>query len=128
MLFLLQVAGSELPAQSPLPESGWEGYWQTLGALAAVLVLLVVVMRYVLPALPVAKHGSNDLMRVRGSLALEPRKRIYLIESGGRMLMVASSEGSLHLLESFDRERFPEFSRPEGQDSLFARMLKGKRA
>ncbi|MCW5964612.1 MAG: flagellar biosynthetic protein FliO [Bryobacterales bacterium] len=127
MLLLLQGTSGPVPADQLFPESAWSGYFQTIGALLVVLVLLVLVMRYVLPSLPAARHSAGNLITIRGSVALEPRKRIYLIESGGKMLMVASCENTLNLLGTFDAEGFPEAPVAGTVESPFARLLKGRR-
>lgn len=128
MLLLFQASTGQLPPDQILPDSVWSGYFQTLGALVLVLVLLVVVMRYVLPSLPVARGSASGLLRVRGSIALEPRKRIYLIETGGKVLMVSSCENSLGLLGTFDATGFPEVPAEDKPESSFSRLLKRRQS
>lgn len=126
MLLFLQAAGSPAVPEPMLPDSGWTQYWQTLGALLLVLLLLVLAMRYVLPALPMARQGSYGLLRVRGSLSLDARKRVYLIEAGGKVLLIGCSESSINLLERFELEQFPATPSQKDAPSPFARILQGR--
>ncbi|MCU0228769.1 MAG: flagellar biosynthetic protein FliO [Bryobacterales bacterium] len=125
-LLFLQAAGTATANEALLPDSGWSHYGQALGSLLLVLLLLVLVVRYVLPALPVARPGAHGLLRVRGSLALETRKRIYLVEAGGKVLMIACSESSISLLDRFDVDQFQEVEQPHAAPLSFARILRGK--
>lgn len=122
MAFLFQA-----PPESFIPETGWGDYFQMLASLLVILLLLVLVMRYVLPALPVTRAATGGLIRIRATVPLEPRKRLYLVETGGKVFLLASSENALSLISDFDPESFPP--EPEAPESKlrFADLLKGGR-
>lgn len=46
---------------------------------------------------------SDDCVRVLGRCFLEPRRSVYLIETGGRCFLVGVGEGSVSLLAEIDK-------------------------
>lgn len=119
MLALLQVQADSVAAGT-----SWGDYFQVMGALLFILVLLVVAMRYVLPLLPATRGASAGLIRVRATMPLEPRKRLYLVESGGRMLLLASADHAVTLVGTFAPADFPEAPADPSPVSKFAHLLK----
>jgi flagellar biogenesis protein FliO len=57
---------------------------------------------------------SDDCIRVRGRCFLEPRRSVYVIETGGRCFLVGVGEGAMSLLAEIDKEAIP--SPPAGGD------------
>lgn len=89
------------------PESSWGAYFQMLGALLLVLMLVFLALRYLLPVLPAARAVQNGLIRVRAAFPLEPKKRLYLIETGNKVLLLASTDQSLNLLAEIPADSIP---------------------
>jgi flagellar biosynthetic protein FliO len=76
-----------------------EPLWPTLLALAAVCALALVVLR------GLSRRGVGQgtrTLRVIERLALEPRRSIYLVEAGGRHLLVGVGEGAMSVLAELD--------------------------
>jgi flagellar biosynthetic protein FliO len=51
--------------------------------------------------------SSGDCVRVLGRCLLEPRRSVYLIESGGRCFLVGVGEGPMSLLAEIDKAAIP---------------------
>jgi flagellar protein FliO/FliZ len=124
MLALLQ-AGAE---HAELPHGYGVALLQTLVSLAAVCILAWVVLRWG------AKRGLGALgqgkrIKVIEKVPLDARRSLYLVEVGGKVLLVGSGEsGALSLLTELDPTTLPELPEPKPQS--FADVLKrlaGKR-
>jgi flagellar biosynthetic protein FliO len=50
---------------------------------------------------------SDDCVRVLGRCFLEPRRSVYLIETGGRCFLVGVGEGPMSLLAEIDKTAIP---------------------
>jgi flagellar biosynthetic protein FliO len=50
---------------------------------------------------------SDDYVRVLGRRFLEPRRSIYLIETGGRCFLVGVADGPISLLAEIDKATLP---------------------
>jgi len=50
---------------------------------------------------------SDDCVRVLGRCFLEPRRSVYLIETGGRCFLVGVGEGPMSLLAEIDKASLP---------------------
>ncbi len=74
---------------------------QTLLALLLVCGLALVVFRVVLPRLQAA-GASRSMVRVVDRVGLDARKSLYVIEVGGRWLLVGASEAGVHLVSELD--------------------------
>lgn len=115
---------------------------QTLFALALVCGLAYVIFRWVLPRLQVTR-SANSMIRIVDRVALDTRKSMFVIEVGGRWLLIASSEAGVQLLSELDAataarladeleqsrlswRNSPNVSREAIADS-FARILKRKK-
>ena len=123
MPILLQIQAADVSSGM-----GWGDYFQALGALLFVLLLLFLTMRFVVPLLPVARNASSGLIRVRATVPLEPRKRLYLIESGGKVLMLASADHTVSLVGTFDTADFPEAPAEAARTPRFSDFLKRGRS
>ncbi|HVF49404.1 MAG TPA: flagellar biosynthetic protein FliO [Pyrinomonadaceae bacterium] len=115
---------------------------QTLFALALVCGLAYAIFRWVLPRLQVTR-STNSMIRIVDRVALDARKSMFVIEVGGRWLLVASSEAGVQLISELDAAKAgsladeleqsrlswrnsPNVSREAIADS-FARILKRKK-
>ncbi|HVV83671.1 MAG TPA: flagellar biosynthetic protein FliO [Kofleriaceae bacterium] len=78
-----------------------------------VCVVVIVVARYGRRWLG-GRGGDDGVIRVRGRLPLEPRRALYVVEVGGRTLLVGSSEGGIQLLSEIEAEALPEEPAPRG--------------
>ena len=63
-------------------------------ALGVVLLLILLAARgaRLLPQVKAATQG-NAAIRLRGTLALDPRRRLHLVEAGGRQALVLTGGG-----------------------------------
>jgi flagellar protein FliO/FliZ len=50
---------------------------------------------------------SDDCVRVLGRRFLEPRRSVYLIETGGRCFLVGVGDGPISLLAEIDKATLP---------------------
>jgi len=58
---------------------------------------------------------SDDCVRVIGRCFLEPRRSVYLIESGGRCFLVGVGDGPMSMLAEIDKAAIP--AKDVGSDS-----------
>ncbi|HEY0078967.1 MAG TPA: flagellar biosynthetic protein FliO [Pyrinomonadaceae bacterium] len=77
---------------------------QTLFALALVCGLAYLIFRWVLPRLQVTR-SANSMIRIVDRVALDARKSMFVVEVGGRWLLVASSEAGVQLISELDAEK-----------------------
>lgn len=98
---------SVMPPIETVPSSGnasgsfWWMLWQTLLALSLVCALAYLIFRWVLPRLDIAR-SANSMVRIVDVVALDARKRLYIIEVTGRWLLIASSETGVQLISELD--------------------------
>lgn len=74
---------------------------QTLLALGLVCGLALVVFRFVLPRLGAMKQ-KRSMVRVIDRVGLEPRRSLYVIETGGKWLLIGVSEAGVQLVSELD--------------------------
>lgn len=114
---LLQAA-----QEAELPGGYGVALLQTLLALAAVCVLAWVVLRWG------ARRGlglgaSRGQVRVLERISLEPRRSLYLVKVGTRVLLIGAGEGgSPAVLAELDPSEVPE--EPEQARPGFAEVLR----
>ncbi len=85
----------------------WKDYLQLLAALAVTLGMIYVVLRHVLPRLQFGRPRADNLIRVRATYPLEPRKTLYIVEAGSETLLIGSSGDSLSTLASIPKDSLP---------------------
>lgn len=107
---------------------------ETLLALALVCGLAYAIFRW-LPRLQVAR-SANSMIRVVDRVGLDARKSLFVIEVGGRWLLVAASESGVQLLSELDADELQSRAEEAGaaraasRESLadrFASILNRKR-
>ena len=74
---------------------------QTFIALIAVCGLIYLLSRWILPKLVFSGFG-NRIVRIVASTAVEPRRRLYVVEVAGKCFLVASSNAGLQMLSELD--------------------------
>ena len=97
-------------------------------ALTALLVLVVVCVAVAVAARYAGRclrggRGDEGLIRVRGRVPLEPRRALYVIEVGGRTLLVGSSEGGISVLTEVDAGALPRDEGGGGFAALVTQAL-----
>lgn len=89
----------------PLPTVGWfDVVWlllQTLIALALVCGLAILVFRYILPRLNVVTFNESVVKVVDGT-SLDARKRLIVVETAGKYMLLATSESGVQLITELD--------------------------
>ena len=89
----------------PIPTVGWlDILWlliQTIIALALVCGLAVLIFRYVLPRLSIVSF-NRSIVRVVDGAALDARKRLIVVETAGKYLLLAASESGVQLITELD--------------------------
>jgi flagellar biosynthetic protein FliO len=74
--------------------------------LVVVCALLLVVARYAGRWIG-GRRGEDGLIKVRARVSLEPRRALYVIEVGGRTMLVGSSEGGIQMLAEVEASELP---------------------
>jgi flagellar biogenesis protein FliO len=81
------------------PRSASDGWWTTLGGLAAVLALIYLTARVVRKNVPAAQRTlPAEVVHVLGRKALDYRHTIHLVRFGSRMLMLGTSQEGMRTL------------------------------
>jgi flagellar protein FliO/FliZ len=117
MLVLLQTA-----QEAELPGGYGVALLQTLLALGAVCVLAWVVLRWG------ARRGfglgvGGGRVRVLERVALDPRRALYLVEVGGKLLLIGAGDGAAPaVLAELDPAELPPEPAPAG--TPFADVLR----
>lgn len=78
----------------------------TLLAFLAVILLAWLAARWLLRRMYGPGAGGGRI-RVLERLPLEPRRTLYLVEAGEKLLLVGSTEHEIRLLGEFSREELP---------------------
>lgn len=80
-------------------------FLKTLLAMAVVLGLAIVVLRFVLPHLGLHRpQKSQGNFRVLESFPLDAKKSLYVVEVEGRRFLIGSSEHAINLVSELDRQ------------------------
>ncbi|MEZ5356672.1 MAG: flagellar biosynthetic protein FliO [Bryobacteraceae bacterium] len=91
---------------SPAPDLGTGAMLaetlRVIAALAGVILAAVIALRYVLPKFMARGESQPGLIRMVARYPLEPKKTLYLVEAGGRTLLLGASERDIHFLASLD--------------------------
>jgi flagellar protein FliO/FliZ len=80
---------------------------QTVLALAFVCGIAYLIFRVILPRFAIT-HGGNSMIRIVDRLGLEARKTLYVIEVGGKYMLVAASEEGVQMISELDAEMAKE--------------------
>lgn len=90
------------------------GYGELMLTSLLVLVVVCVVawaaLRWLGRWMEGRRVGSG--VTVVGRVPLEPRRSLYVVEAGGRRLLIGSSEGGVTLLTELDAEAVPVDAKP----------------
>src|SRR4051794_5689702 len=79
-------------------------YLKLIVTLAIILVVIVVVLRFWLPRVTAFRNISSGPIRMAAHFPLEPRKNLYIIQTGGEYFLVGTSESGVHYLTTLDPE------------------------
>ena len=91
-----------LQLEPPVNSAGLEwSVLQVLLTLVAVCALVLVFARKILPKMTAARAHSAGI-RVVAVTPLEPRKRLYIVEIHGRVLLLGVSDSEMRLLTELD--------------------------
>ncbi len=96
---------------------------QTLLALAAVCALAWVVLRWGVKRLYGAGSASGRV-KVLERILLDPRRTLYLVEVGGKVLLLGAGEGPMTNLAEIDPKALP--AEPEARKASFLDVLRRK--
>jgi flagellar biogenesis protein FliO len=102
-------------------------YLKLIVTLAIILVVIVVVLRFWLPRVTAFRNISSGPIRMAAHFPLEPRKNLYIIQTGGEYFLVGTSESGVHYLTTLDPEHISAtLSQKEDHstDSQFGNFMK----
>ena len=80
----------------------WMDYVKTLVVLFATLLLIVAAVRLLIPKLMVRQN--SPFLKVIARYSLEPRKTLYIVQVGSKVLLLASTNNSLSYLATLENE------------------------
>lgn len=109
--------------QGALPSGYGVSLLQTLLALAAVCILAWVVLRW--SAKRGLGLGGGRRVKVLERVPLDGRRALYLVEVGGRVLLLGAGEGaSPAVLAELDPSELPEVPEGKGFADVLAKLRK----
>ncbi len=80
----------------------WMDYVKTLVVLFGTLLLIMAAVRLLLPKL--AGRQRSPFLKVIARYSLEPRKTLYIVQAGSKVLLLASSSHSVSHLSDLENE------------------------
>lgn len=91
-----------------VPEADLPGFATSLllslFSLAVVALVAYVTLRWLSRT---GLGGRTNLIRVRGRCTLEPRRSLYLVETGGRCFLIGVGDGPIGLVAEIDQASLP---------------------
>ena len=88
--------------------SQWGDYVKTIAILVGVCLLAVGVLKLLGARLRGSVGGSSGRIRVLGTLALEPRKNLYVVRAGNTAMLIATSGESVRFMTQLEQADFEE--------------------
>lgn len=117
---LLQASADAAARSAELPTGYGAALLQSLLALLAVCILAWVVLRWV--SQRGVGLGTGKRVRVLERVPLDARRQLYLVEVGGKVLLIGAGDGSApRLIAEVDPGALPEPEAPPGMS--FAQVL-----
>jgi flagellar biogenesis protein FliO len=80
--------------------------------LGGVLALAVAVLRYVLPRMMGGRPKRDGPFKMIARFPLEPRKTLYMVEAGGQVMVLGTSEREIHYLATLPASSVEEEGGP----------------
>jgi flagellar protein FliO/FliZ len=99
---------------------------QTLLVLAVVCVAAWAILRFGLRRLYPASAASAGAIRVVARLPIEPRRTLYIIEAGGKSLLVGVTDGGMTTLAELDPEALAAMTQNLPPRKSFLEVLRGR--
>lgn len=115
------------PAYSPPPASvSSGGIVQIIFSLLLVLAAIVLVA-WLLKRMNIVRHGSGNLLKVVGGVAIGQRERIVLVEVQDTWLVVGVGPGQIRTLHTLQKQELPDTESsppdPSSPEKKFAKLL-----
>lgn len=104
---LVQIGPEE---QLSAMNDGILAYARVIFVLGGILVLAYLVLRRWLPRVFGMKAKLQGPIQVVDQCALEPRKRLYLVQVGDEFFLLGSWDGGMEMLSKLDRNSLTETS------------------
>jgi flagellar biosynthetic protein FliO len=99
---------SAIAIEEATPEGAVDFTWlfiKMLLVLVIVCVSAIIFLKYVLPQLGIARGGHKGrFFKVHGRYQLEPRKSLYVVEVGGRYLVIGCADHGIKLITELSPE------------------------
>jgi flagellar biosynthetic protein FliO len=116
---------------SPPAELGTEPYpfldlIVTLLAFLAVILAAWLAARWLMRRMYGPGAANAGRIRVVERVPLEPRRTLYLVEAGDKLLLLGSTDHGIVVLAEFTREQLPPPATPERRSFLDALRSTGK--
>jgi flagellar biosynthetic protein FliO len=98
----------------------------TLLAFLAVILAAWLAARWLMRRMYGPGAASGGRIRVVERVPLEPRRTLYLVEAGEKLLLLGSTDHGIQVLAEFTREQLPPPATPERRSFLDALRSVGK--
>ena len=127
-MFLFFAPPGLEPPPPELPTGGYGAFlFQSLLILVGVCVLAWLVIRFGIKRLIHTTGQANGPLKLVARLSLEPRRTLYVIEAGGKHLLIGTNEnGPMTHLGELDSEAITEALAAQAQRPTFLEVLRKK--
>ena len=103
---------AQIPTQVATPASTLDFsvlFIKMLGALAVVVLLAVLILKFIVPKLSFAQRNKFKLIETRSRFTMEPKKHLYVLRVANRHLVVGSTEHHIQLLTELKPDEVEQF-------------------
>ncbi len=126
---VIAVVVGQVAAEAPVPEDVPGGYGEFLLTSMLVLVIVCVLAWVVLKfglrrMFPGTRVGGDGPIRVVARLPLEPRQTLYIVEVGGKTLLIGSGDRPVNLVTELDADAVAEAVAAVPKPTSFADVLR----
>jgi flagellar biosynthetic protein FliO len=105
---MLMLLTASISTEAATPENAVDFTWlfvKMLLVLVIVCVSAIIFLKYILPRLGIARGNHRGrYFKVHGRYQLEPRKSLYVVEVGGRYLVIGSADHGINLITELSPE------------------------
>jgi flagellar biogenesis protein FliO len=99
---------SAIATEAATPEGAVDFTWlfiKMLLVLVVVCVSAIIFLKYILPRMGITRGGHRGRhFKVHGRYQLEPRKALYMVETGGRYLVIGCADHGINLITELSPE------------------------
>jgi flagellar protein FliO/FliZ len=106
---MLGLLATDIPTEAATPGAAVDFTWlfvKMLLVLCIVCILAILFLKYVMPRTGLVRNMQKGrYFTVLGRYQLEPRKALYMVEVGGRYLVIGCADHGINLVTELSEEQ-----------------------